>query len=561
MALTLDPPSYDPRIIKVDSRGLTAASISGLTPAKFAAFQNDEIELAKVIANSAEAALLGIEENPFATILKTSIVNIKPALTVQNISEQSIILPYIQRKQRSVINANYWVIQAGAANPNASGQGGDDSLPATAWDLTVGQGNATPWESPMENLERYFIPGMTVVVLAWDNTTDRNAITRQYSIIGSAADTSTTAKVTVVQLLGPTGSLNETQFNPTTGMVTLASNSVSDWEDWCQNQPADLSWHLLTNWIQTSRESRTYDEEYKKTLSAILDGKVNQLAKLNNMPVAEQNRIAQMHSDRAWLHSVFYGQHASPQQTVENYRNLEAVTDPEDSSLTMEYKANALGIYTLLAERGRVLDLQGERLDLDYLFEQIDVLARYRGGSGGAPGSIEVIDCVTDRNTADAIYRVMSAWYRTKYNVDVIRYAKIGEKITDDGTVLFNYNLYDIPSIGLQLAVYHNTFFKDNMYAFPAGTPVGNATSTVDFKARARTLWFINWGDVKVGIAGMKQVMRKSPNPEVDALYKCRINANIRETQLRSKKWTVMIDLPQTHMIVHNFSAEDPVVT
>jgi hypothetical protein len=561
MSLTLDSPTYDPRIIKVDGRGLTSASIMGLTPAKFEAFANDEVELAKVIANSAEASILGIEENPFATILKTSIVNIKPALTVQNVSEQSIILPYIQRKQRSVINANYWTISAGALDPNANGNGGDDSLSATAWRLVVGQASATPWDSPLESLERYFLPGMTVVVLAWDNTSDRNAVTRQYTILQSANASATTAYVTVEQLMGPTGSLNETRVNPTSGMVTLSANSVSDWEDWCQNQPADLSWHLLTNWIQTTRESRTYDEEYKKTLDAILAGKVNLLAKLNNMPVAEQNRIASVQSERAWLHSVFYGQHASPNQTVENYRSLEAVKDPEDASLTMEFKANALGIFTILSERGRVADLQGERLDLDWLFEQIDVLARYRGGSGGAPGSVEVVDCVTDRNTADRIYIAMAAWYKSKYSTDVIRYAKIGEKIKFENTVLFNYNLYDIPSIGLQLAVYHNPFFKDNMYAFPGGTPVANATTTVDFKARARTLWFVNWGDVKVGIAGMKQVMRKSPNPEVDALYKCRMNANIRETQLRSKKWTVMVDLPQTHLIVHNFSDEAPVVT
>ncbi|MFZ9046702.1 MAG: hypothetical protein ACO2ZZ_12655, partial [Cyclobacteriaceae bacterium] len=53
------------RIIKVDdSTGctLTNASIKGLTPAEFEALSNKEIDLARVIASSAEAKMLGVKQ-------------------------------------------------------------------------------------------------------------------------------------------------------------------------------------------------------------------------------------------------------------------------------------------------------------------------------------------------------------------------------------------------------------------------------------------------------------------------------------------------------------------
>ena len=102
-----------PRIIKVDSSTgctLTKAHVKGLTPGEFEALGNKEVDLARVIASAAEAKTLGVEERGLATLLTSSVQNIKPLINKQNIAEQSIILPYVQRRQRSVINANYFAI-------------------------------------------------------------------------------------------------------------------------------------------------------------------------------------------------------------------------------------------------------------------------------------------------------------------------------------------------------------------------------------------------------------------------------------------------------------------
>ena len=73
-------------------------------------------------------------------------------------------------------------------------------------------------------------------------------------------------------------------------------------------------------------------------------------------------------------------------------------------------------------------------------------------------------------------------------------------------------------------------------------------------------MWFIDWSDISVGIGRTKSVVRKSPNPDVSDLYKCRINANIHEYSLRSKQWTVFLDRPYRHLVIQNFSLANPVI-
>ena len=96
--------NFLPRIVQVDSSTgctLTNASIKGMTPAEFEALGNKEIDLARVIASAAEAKILGVQEKGLPTLLRSSITNIKPLLNETKVETQSLILPYVQRRQRS----------------------------------------------------------------------------------------------------------------------------------------------------------------------------------------------------------------------------------------------------------------------------------------------------------------------------------------------------------------------------------------------------------------------------------------------------------------------------
>jgi hypothetical protein len=573
-----------PRLVKVDSSNgctLTKAHIKGMTPAEFEALGNKETDLARVIASAAEAKALGVEERGLTTLLTSSVQNIKPLINKQNIAEQSIILPYIQRRQRSVINANYFAIEAGVAadSTNLNTYPYDPSyLPpvnsATSgdWMITINLGGSD-WASPVENIERYFLPGGYVIINHW-NATGTATREVQYIICGAGnADAGSVSKAKVV--LRPVGSIvpadgnfnslpsaEKEKYQVTTGILQTIANNINDYEHWCRNQPTDLSVRLLVNWLQTTRESREVNDNYKKTLESIMSGKVNPyLSSMVYQPLAEQNKLAAKVSQDQWNRAVWYNQPLSAAQKPETYMQLPAVTDPEDTNCTLEYKCNALGIKALLREGNRVKDNSGGALNLDDLFSDLYFLKRNREQDGD---TISVIDVMTDRLTSVKIFEAFNSYYKLRYGWETQRNANINQTIEHNGIVLFNYNVYDIPDVGVQLAVFHDPMFDDllnvgsgNKYLLDgsrSGDAVFDGNDATYYANSQRMLWLVDWSDVKIGVAGTNSVTRTQPHPEVDRLYSCRMDSVKRTFNLRSTKWTTMMDRPHRHLIIENIS-------
>ena len=574
---------YLPQIVSVTPQTgctLTNASITGLTPENFKALAGTETNLAQVIAQSAEAKILGVKESNLSILLKSSIKNLKGALNKVSYSEQSVILPYIQRRQRRRLNANYWRIVAGTDCAAAGTVVDGVSIPSDAVDLTFDLGDS-PWQSnsrygghkdggPNE-VNRYFLPGMTLIAHSWDTNAgaaSQTAITQHYQIVraedaqGSGVQK---AKVTVFPLGKTAPAVKLLKY----GVAVLAANNISDYEAWCENQPVDNNLGLLINWFQTTRESRTTSQIYRETLQKILDGKINPWDQtFNFLSIAESNKRAAQMSERAWLNSVFFNDYLSSAQTPETYTSLPTVSDPEDPTCTLEYKANALGIYTMLKESGRVKDMDNGNINFIQLFEDMYELKRHREADGD---SIGVIDVMTDRETANYLFELFTKYFKDRYGWSTDRFAKLNQKLTYNNLVNFEYDLYDVPDASCQLAVFRDQFFDDQIFAYnyasstagpgatgsDATSNLGSPDSSVtgpSFKNRARVLWFLDWSDVQVGVGGTSSVTRKSPDPETDRLYKCRISSNQTEYNLRSTKWTVFCDRPDRHLLIENFS-------
>jgi len=578
---------YDalPRIVKVDGSGgctLTNASIKGLTPSEFEALSNKETDLARVIASAAEAKMLGVEERGLTTLLMSSVQNIKPLINKQNIAEQSIILPYIQRRQRSVINANYFALSSGThssvadghAYPFGSSESGYKADPDKGdWEVEVNLGGSD-WVSPLQNISRYFLPGGYVIVNHWYQSSGASvAKEAQYLIVG-AVDNNVGGVTGATLYLRPTGkevpgdgssftgldAAVKAQWEATQGVLQTVANNVNDYESWCRNQPTDLSVRLLVNWLQTTRESREVNEQYKETLQSVMSGKVNPfLSSMIYHPLAEQNKIASKMSQDQWTRAVWYNQALNDRQTPETYMQLPAVNDPEDGDCTLEYKAQALGIKSLLREGGRVRDAAGANLDLDSLFSDLYYLKRNREQDGD---TIQVIDCMTDRLTAVKIFEAFNSYYRDRYGWEVHRNAQINQKIEHNGIMLFNYNVYDIPDVGVQLAVFHDPMFDDLLNIGTGKKYLADGTRSGDdvfsdasaAQDAHRMLWFVDWSDVKIGIAGTNSVTREQPHPDIAADYKCRMDSVKRTFNLRSTKWTTLMDRPHRHLIIENIS-------
>lgn len=592
------------RIIKVDdSTGctLTNASIKGLTPAEFEALSNKEIDLARVIASSAEASILGVRQRGLVDLLNSSIQNIKPLINKVNVAEQSIILPYIQRRQRSVLNSGYFAVEAGTAATGSSPIDSNSgySLGPSDWEVTVNLG-ASDWTTPIDHIERYFLTGGFVVCNWWDSGSGNEPIEVQFQIIGAVNATAgdiSKAKVTLRPVgkqikssyassaawlgttpVDATQAALAAQYQPTYGVVQTIANNVNDFEAWCKNQPTDLSVKLIVNWLQTTRESRTIDQSYRETLGKIMNGEVNSYLKsMVYTPLSEQNKIAAQASQDQWMRSTWFNQPINENQTPEKYMQLPAVTDPEDSSCTLEYKSNALGIKALLAESNRVKSKSGGVYTIEDLQSDIYYLKRNREQDGS---NVSVVDVMTDRFTYNKLFEVFNKYYQGRYGWGLDRNAQINQQITHNGILLFNYSMFDLPEVGCQLAVFHDPYFDDMVnhgsMLFDGAGYAGNdgnkavksdgsrstqnvfGDSSGDLSTQyakvMRSMWFIDWSDVKIGIAGTNSVTRKWPKPEVMEAYKCRMAHKETEYSLRSTKWTTMMDVPARHLIVENFN-------
>lgn len=556
-ALFTFPSNCEGRIINVSASNgctLTRADIRGMTPQDFEDQGFKEIGMDKVYANLREARVAGYRENSWQALLMSRISNIKGQLAKSNIGgSESVILPYIQRRQRRNINVNWWKITAGAPTPGA----GTGDTPASAQDLTV-TNNPSAFASTLQNIEQYFLPGTTLFV---EYTGSNNvAYSNAYKIL-SAKTTAGVTKVTCKPNYTDTGWLALSAAakavyqigglgggNAEAGTIGfLGANSVSDFQSWGGQDNAENTNSLLAFWPQTSRIVHEYTDEYLRALNASLTS--NYFKLFRQLPLAQQKARQQQLYDAKMLNSAWFGQRRSEKQTVEGYRNLETVVDPANPSCALEYIADAIGFEQQLIDCNRQLDHQGNPLNLDSLFNAGYLVKRARQADGSIGMDEEpVIDIITDPVTAGMIRDMMIGFYTRKYGTQVTRFYNPDQKLEFDKQVMFKYSTYQIPDElgGYVLAVFGSEVLRDRLSA------AGGAN-------RQRFIFMLDWTDIELGMAGTNSAVRRTN--EADQLYNYVIRINAKHITLNSQTWCPIIEDPNRHYLVKNFSAACPTLT
>lgn len=561
------------RLVSIpDSCGgtLTAATISGLTPNKLQDYANTEHSLARVIAESIEARAVGVVPKTMNELLMSRIKEVdKDAIETRKIGGQSIVLPFTYRRRRTNIGAEYFSVASGGANAHAGTTFGGIVYPTSAWDVVVNTGPSKRATTALTNLERFFLPGEFVYIenLKASGTpgVDRSKRTTPFKVITSVNIDASTATVTIAANKTATGwaalsSPQKAVYQPTFGVVFVGTNNVRDQESWCYNQPSDISRSLIVDWNQTSRYTQCYNDEYARILKEITDGNVNEYLKaFQHLPLAEQNKMQRQRYEDKWMHSVFFGDVISEQQTAETYTSLDQVTDPDDGTL-YGYKANAVGLRTLLANDGRVVDMNGGALDLDNLLSLSYEVWRNRRIDND---SVDTIDWMTDKDTAQLIHIAMIKYLKATYGFEVTMFFKQGE-VLDQTTNLarYKYNKYTLPGLGFDLAVFVEEFFTDRATQYGNGT--GGLQGGTDFSTAGRSIWLIDWADFNIGVLGTNQAKREYRGKvfaDANALFSCVITPNTKHYDLRSMNWTTQIGDTARHLVVENFTLDCPTLT
>lgn len=558
------------RIVNIpDSCGgtLTAASITGLTPTAFENMSKIELDKARVIAEAVEASAVGVVQKTLNQLLMSRISEIdKSALNKRSVAGQSLILPFSYRNRKANLNYEYFNISAGAANPNAGTTTGGITYPASAWDITVNTGPST-YASALTGLDRFFAPGEYVYVenvnAAGTAGVDRDKRVTAFKII-KAATVGGVTKVTIAANRTATWWAGATSpqkaiFQPTFGVVHVGTNSVGDYESWCQNQGTDFSRSLIIDWHQTSRYTQCYNDEYERILNAMLGGEVNELQKSYSwLSLKEQNALQRQRFEDKWAKDIFFGDVIDEtQNNPESYASLPPIVDPEDGTV-YGYKARALGLRTLLANESRVVDLHGGALDLDLLFSLSYEVFRNRRITGD---SVDVVDWMTDKDTAQLINIALLKFLRNNYGYNTTQFVEQG-KVLDGVKVAYRYNRYTMPGLGFDIAIFVEEFLTDRVLNFGLGT--GGAQGSNEFRSSGRSIWLIDWSDFNVGIVATNSAKREYKGKitaEANSLYSCVIAMNTKHYDLRSTTWTTQLGNAARHLVVENYSLAAPTVT
>lgn len=546
----MDGNNCEPRIIQVDEScgcTLSRASIRAFTEDDFETQGFKEVGMDRIIAQTKEARMTGVLEKSLTDLLLSRMAPVKPS----NLTEDgSVIQPWSLVPQQHNVNANYFEIETGNVHPTA-GAGG---VPDSAQQVTIKQ-HSGPYSTDLPSLQNYFLVGNYVTIVYKDSGSGAGR-TLQFKIIASAnADAGGVhkAKLSIVPNKTDTGWAllsggEQAIFQPTGGLLIPLTNSTSDYESFCAQHPAENTTKLLEFWWQTARQTFCYNDEYLKALNAPLTSEF--FKKFRQLPLAKQKAREAFLSEREWYNTIFYGDIIDENQTQGTYTDLPAVTDPLDSGCTLEYKSNTVGIRPQLSNCGRVTDLAGAALDFDVVKAALYDLKRQREIDSST--SIDRLDCFTDRFSKSNILTMMIDFYKKKYGMETTRFYQVNQALKFDGNVVsdFMHDIYDFPDEGVQLCVYSDTYFDDYLAAMPSA-----------HKSMGRSLRFIDWSDIIIGIGGTASVTRNHPDPTVDALYKCVIKANIHHYQLASKKFQVRVPRPNRHLIFENFSDACPSLT
>jgi hypothetical protein len=566
--LAFNADNCSPRLISVDdAMSLTRASISTWTQSDIESAFLKEIGLDRVIAQTKEARMAGVQERSLTDLLLSRTVGFKEG---KSSGAPSVIAPFSLVPRRNKVNPNYFRVSAGAATGGTS--------PGAHWTLTVTNGtqdaDASPWvkkpNSALVNIERYFLPGHYVVI-EWLGTANVS-MTANMRIVSSANIDANSAYVIVAPSQTYKGDFayggtndagtngwwesatggQQAAYQPTTGVVQILTNSVSDFEKYGFALPGYNDYGLIDYWQQTYRWVHKYNDEYVKALEAATTSAGTKL--FRTLPLAKLRAQQEKFREDEYYRTCFYGKAINENQTTALWQSLPRVYDPAwaatqgaGSTLAIEYKANTKGFRTQMDECGQVLDKQGGPLDLDQLFQAGHIAKREREGEAGI--SVDRVDVMTDLlKTRPAIRQLMMKYYKAKYSSDLTLFAKIGEKISFNGAVLWEYDMYDLPDYGYQLCVFSDLYFDDRVAQFQGAQ-----------KSRGRALWMIDWSDIMINLIKTMSVPRT--NNLSDNLYIDVITPNVQHYLLNSQTFEVRVGNANRHQIIENFSDACPKLT
>lgn len=467
------------------------------------------------------------------------------------------IKPFIEAKQYSPINNEYWLVTNGEDVPTGYSVrvSSTTNIPADIRSFPVGM--------------RVFIDGVTAGGVATHTAWAVLSATAGVGYVALLLESQNSASNLDPDKLGyPTGDQK--------GIMTRGTPNVSVWEKWCNEGPAYLDWKYVPFWIESIRNSMCYSELYNQWRTLLMSG--NYLyKKYYDLDEISKNRQLGEDWQRRIVRSMFSNK-PLPNQTPWLYDHLENITTfdintledaPQvgvDGGRCVGKRANAIGIYEQLAECGRVFDLLGGQLNIADLAILLYNMFRIRQGNHHPRP--EVFDLFMDSVYAELFNQAMLAYYANKsQNLLRLNVSVEGSVPTLNGQGRvepkqakfgFYYTSWQLfwPQ-GIRINIVTHSFFDD---ALTAAAVAGEANETAQ-----RCIWILDFTSIYPGIIHSERQVHKTGNLETLAQilpdFACVMRVPTQEQTLISLTYTMIVECPAGNAIIENIGLIVPDAT
>lgn len=551
-----------------DTHGtITRSSVEYLTPAEQEAlFRPGGLfaEMDTLLRTQFEMKACGTKINGLYDWLMSSSRQMGP-INVEHMDRgPSLMAPFILGRQDSVINSDYWAIAGGAANSAYTGNtpaspvGTATAGPLTTADKALGAAGdrvirvVTRYGIDMDakwflNRDRIFIWTMRV-----GGATERGV----WKVLASEVSSDLSY---VDVLVTDENSGSSTLFNtaPTSGVVVLGANNVSDWESYCQNRPTLDPRKRVPFWYQTMRRARRVDSEYKKVFARLMESN-EYFQQFGDLPMAQRNAQDERDYQKRWVNSFFWGKPISANQTLASWKNLEIIlsvtgstVDPGQGGKPVAYRANMIGVYEQLKACARVFDLANNGLNF---YEWLDENYRIYRARDSQGKTVDSIDWFTNAPYAALLETAFINYYKAEY-ADLVRINVDGDTSKSD-EFGFHWKSFEVKfPAGIRINIITHRFFDD----IRAVSDAEGIVSTGNF---LMALEMGKGGSIYPGMIASNKKMRTLGELEglarIDPTFACTMESPTEEISLVSETVSAIVDCPANNAIIEGISDTVP---
>lgn len=477
--------------------------------------------------------------------------------TIKQGASKSLLQPFIFGKQSSVINDDYWNVDAGWAN---SAYTAVSTGPLTAEDKALGVAGDRVIRvrsgSGIDLDNKWFNPAMRLFIIT---RTGGTVGIGQWEVL--ARETSADLSYVDVLLKSMNGGASNSNYEaaPTAGLLVLSTNNINDFEKWCYNLPNYDGNKLVPQWIKTMRRTRCVDSEYELFYARLMSGANDAFKQFGDMDLAKRNAQDELKHKKAWVHNFFFSVPSDANQTLEGWQSLERIEtpsgfgiDPGTGGKLIALRAENIGVLEQLRRCNRVRDLQGGPLNMYEFWEEVYLIKRSRETNRGR---VNEIDFYTDSVTAANFHRGMLAYWK-KESMEMLVLNQDFIKTNAMGMKYGSYNAI-FPS-GVTVNIIVDPFFDDLRAANKnkGQEGAGSILTALDLGANGSVYW--------LQVASNKKTYRTG---EVDKLaqldrdWACVMDSVTESRTLISDTGAVVVECPQDQIWIWNFSNATPITT